>query len=81
MEDHSKNIVSHYFILSWVVICLQPKYNTLVLMYNCVCLIKTNTYVSSKHYLYMCYIRNTDNSQSGHFSVREICRVGQFSVR
>jgi len=25
--------------------------------------------------------RNTDISQSGHFSVSEICRVGQFSVR
>ena len=28
-----------------------------------------------------CSNRNTDISQSGHFSVSEICRVGQFSVR
>ena len=26
-------------------------------------------------------LRQPDISQSGHFSVREICRVGQFSVR
>jgi len=49
MEGHSKNLFSHYFILSIVVICFAAliQYTSFNVY---LCLLKTKTYVSSKHF-------------------------------